>query len=189
MGDVDQRILETVAGWRNGPADELFRALSSTELRLLLLGLAMLVVARRVQPAWLGAAVPAAAAIATAAITDALKDLTARQRPDALGALIDLPPSASFPSGHASGAFAVATVVWLLAGRRWGGVALAVAAAIALSRVWLGVHYPSDVVAGAALGALCGWLVVTALQAGVRRRRRQPGAAGARTRSAPGRTR
>ena len=189
MGDLDQRILETVAGWRSGPADELFRALSSTELRLVLLGLAMLVVARRVPPPWLGAAVPVAAAIATAAVTDALKQVAGRERPDALGALVDLPPSASFPSGHASGAFAVATVVWLLAGRRWGAVALAVAVAIACSRVWLGVHYPSDVVAGAALGALCGWLVVAALQAGMRRRRRQLGAAGARTRSAPGRTR
>jgi undecaprenyl-diphosphatase len=59
---------------------------------------------------------------------------------------------ASFPSDHATAAFAIATAV-LLRDRRWGVVVLAFAAVLAAGRVALGVHYPSDVLAGAALGA------------------------------------
>lgn len=59
---------------------------------------------------------------------------------------------AGFPSDHATAAFAVA-VALLLRFRAWGGVVLAFAVALALGRVGMGVHYPSDVLAGAALGS------------------------------------
>jgi undecaprenyl-diphosphatase len=58
---------------------------------------------------------------------------------------------ASFPSDHATAAFAIATAV-LLRNRRVGAVVLAFAAVLAAGRVAIGVHYPSDVLAGAALG-------------------------------------
>ena len=58
----------------------------------------------------------------------------------------------SFPSDHATAAFAIATAV-LLRNRRVGAVVLALAALLAVGRVAIGVHYPSDVLAGAALGA------------------------------------
>ena len=57
-----------------------------------------------------------------------------------------------FPSDHATAAFAIATAL-VLRKRGWGVVALVAAAILALGRVALGVHYPSDVLAGAALGA------------------------------------
>jgi undecaprenyl-diphosphatase len=56
-----------------------------------------------------------------------------------------------FPSDHATGAFAVAMAIWLR-NRRWGTVALVAAAVLSVGRVAIGVHYPSDVLAGAALG-------------------------------------
>jgi undecaprenyl-diphosphatase len=56
-----------------------------------------------------------------------------------------------FPSDHATGAFAVAMAIWLR-NRRWGTVALIAAAVLSVGRVAIGVHFPSDVVAGAALG-------------------------------------
>jgi undecaprenyl-diphosphatase len=59
-----------------------------------------------------------------------------------------------FPSDHATAAFAIAVAI-LLRDRRWGLVALAFACVLAVGRVALGVHYPSDVLAGAALGAIC----------------------------------
>jgi undecaprenyl-diphosphatase len=61
---------------------------------------------------------------------------------------------AGFPSDHATAAFAIATAI-VLYDRRWGAVALVLAAILAVGRVAIGVHYPTDVLAGAALGAGC----------------------------------
>ncbi|MER7169777.1 bifunctional phosphatase PAP2/diacylglycerol kinase family protein [Streptomyces mesophilus] len=61
------------------------------------------------------------------------------------------PITTSFPSGHSASAAAFATGV-ALESRRWGAVVAPVAGAVALSRVYTGVHYPADVLAGAALG-------------------------------------
>jgi diacylglycerol kinase family enzyme/membrane-associated phospholipid phosphatase len=62
------------------------------------------------------------------------------------------PVTTSFPSGHSASAaaFAVGTA---LESRGWGSAVAPIAASVAFSRVYTGVHYPSDVVAGAALGA------------------------------------
>jgi undecaprenyl-diphosphatase len=58
-----------------------------------------------------------------------------------------------FPSDHATGAFAVAMAIYLR-NRLWGSLALVAAAVLAIGRVAIGVHFPSDVLAGAVLG--CG---------------------------------
>lgn len=91
-------------------------------------------------------------------LNKALKLLFARPRPMLdWSATSDLPASFSFPSGHAMATATLATVLTALAWRsrwRWP-VALAAwafALAVAASRVLLGVHFPSDVVAGAAIG-------------------------------------
>ncbi len=65
--------------------------------------------------------------------------------------------SPSFPSNHAANAFAAAVLIsWILRGRgRWAYI---LAALVALSRVYLGVHYPLDIAAGALLGLLIGVL-------------------------------
>jgi undecaprenyl-diphosphatase len=57
-----------------------------------------------------------------------------------------------FPSDHATAAFAIATAI-LLRNRRWGLLALVMAIALAVGRVAVGVHFPTDVIAGAALGS------------------------------------
>jgi undecaprenyl-diphosphatase len=58
-----------------------------------------------------------------------------------------------FPSDHATGAFAVAMAIYLRK-RSWGVVALLAAAVLAVGRVAIGVHFPSDVLAGAVLGCI-----------------------------------
>ena len=58
---------------------------------------------------------------------------------------------ASFPSDHATAAFAIAVSIWLRC-RRIGWVLIAAAALLEVSRVVVGLHYPSDVLAGAILG-------------------------------------
>lgn len=66
--------------------------------------------------------------------------------------------SHAFPSGHATLAFAVAAS-WSLSHPDWYVVApsLLWASGVSLSRVWMGVHYPSDVLAGALLGSAVAW--------------------------------
>jgi undecaprenyl-diphosphatase len=59
---------------------------------------------------------------------------------------------ASFPSDHATGGFALAAGIWLY-DRTLGSVLLGLAALLAFARVFVGTHYPGDVVAGALLGA------------------------------------
>jgi membrane-associated phospholipid phosphatase len=84
-------------------------------------------------------------------------------------ALVAVPHDHSFPSGHAATSFACATVLALAAPRLAIPLYL-LAAAIAYSRVYVGVHYPLDVLAGALLGVG----VATALLKLVRVRRRSP---------------
>lgn len=57
-----------------------------------------------------------------------------------------------FPSDHATAAFAIAMAIFLRK-RSWGVVALVAATVLSIGRVAIGVHYPSDVLAGAALGS------------------------------------
>ncbi len=93
-----------------------------------------------------------------------LAHLWVRPRPfaahaDAVHLLAARTTDPSFPSDHAAAAFAIAVAV-LAFSRRVGGALLAVAVLLAVSRVALGVHYPADVVAGAAVGAASALLVV-----------------------------
>lgn len=57
----------------------------------------------------------------------------------------------SFPSGHTSASFAAATAIYAI-NRKWGIVAYIFAAVMGFSRLYLGVHFPTDVLAGALLG-------------------------------------
>ena len=98
------------------------------------------------------------------ALNALLKLAVARPRPpledSSVDAAVALPESFSFPSGHAMSAFAAATAVAVLRpSLRWP--ALGLAALIAMSRPYLGVHFWVDVIAGAALGSLCGIAVAT----------------------------
>jgi undecaprenyl-diphosphatase len=72
--------------------------------------------------------------------------------------LVERRPGPSFPSRHVASAFALAVPAWR-ADRRLGGAMLALAALLGLSRVYSGLHYPSDVLAGAAIGLGCAGLV------------------------------
>ena len=89
-----------------------------------------------------------------------LKPLVGRIRPFAVNTAVELlvkaPLDASFPSGHTAASFAAVFALKAAGSPLWKP-ALAVAVVIAFSRLYLYVHWPSDVLAGALLGAAVGW--------------------------------
>jgi membrane-associated phospholipid phosphatase len=97
------------------------------------------------------------------ALNYAIKLLVRRPRPvlEGLPPLGGAPSSLSFPSAHATSAFAVATAMTRV--EPLGALAFLLAAALALGRPYLGMHYPSDVLAGAVLGAALGLIVPLSL--------------------------
>ena len=91
-----------------------------------------------------------------------LKNLVMRPRPCWIDAsvplLIPVPHDYSFPSGHTLAAFETAVSIFLV-NRKWGTAFLIFAALIGLSRMYLFVHFPTDVLSGAALGIFIAWFV------------------------------
>lgn len=89
-----------------------------------------------------------------------LKNAVERVRPynviEGLSSLIGEMSSWSFPSGHTSSSFAAAIAAALMTGRKIGIPAIILATLISLSRLYIGVHYPTDVLAGVVIGAVCG---------------------------------
>jgi undecaprenyl-diphosphatase len=78
--------------------------------------------------------------------------------------LVGVPHSGAFPSGHAAAAFAAATVI-AYASRRLAVPAYVLAALVAWSRVYVGVHWPLDVIGGAVLGVLVATALLKLLEA------------------------
>ena len=97
-----------------------------------------------------------------------LKPLIGRIRPFAfrpdLSLLVPPPGDASFPSGHTAAAFAVVFALKASGSPLWRP-ALALAAATAFSRLYLYVHWPTDVLGGVLLGAAVGWAGVKLAEA------------------------
>jgi undecaprenyl-diphosphatase len=148
--DLDRYVLEHREGW----LDPLFVGLSiagSGALVWLAAGAVVTVLRRNVAPFL----VVAAAALLTNLVVTGLKNAVGRDRPPAVildpKPLMEVPTTSSFPSGHAATSFACALVLARFAPRLTIPLFI-LAALIAFSRVYVGVHYPFDVLAGTALG-------------------------------------
>lgn len=105
--------------------------------------------------------------VARVVIAEPVRILVARARPyeilPSVHQLVDHAMGRSFPSGHATLAFAIATAVFFVH-RKAGIVFLCIAGVISVSRVIAGVHWPSDILAGAILGIGTAWALNSLLR-------------------------
>lgn len=109
-----------------------------------------------------GIALAAALAMNFILCNGIIKNLVCRIRPykinEAIKLLIDAPNDYSFPSGHTAAAFSAVLSLYHSGMKKLSVVALPLAVLIAFSRLYLYVHYPSDVLGGIVLGSICGLL-------------------------------
>ncbi|MBV9919112.1 MAG: phosphatase PAP2 family protein [Solirubrobacterales bacterium] len=156
-GAADRRLMQRWTRRRPQPTDELLLMISQAADRSLL---------------WLAIAATGSAfggkrgrraaergvlalAVASATVNGPFKLLVGRRRPAPIRRLRRVPRSSSFPSGHSASAFAFAVAATRELPQA-GVLLLPLAASVAYSRVYLGLHHPSDVAAGAAFGAAVG---------------------------------
>jgi undecaprenyl-diphosphatase len=158
---LDKRLEHWIVGHRIGALDWLFEWLSrigTFGLVWILIGFALALAQRRPAPVLI---ITAAAFLGNLSST-AGKLLIDRTRPH-YHPLIKVPTSHSFPSGHSASSFAAATAIGVIT-PRLRVPAFVLAAGIAFSRVYNGVHWPLDVLVGAVLGVLIALLLLAAIR-------------------------
>ncbi|WP_417661987.1 bifunctional DedA family/phosphatase PAP2 family protein [Pseudomonas sp.] len=162
LTELDQGLMALIQEQRSSHADLFAQSVThlgdfTTQLAVGALLCLLLIAAKQ----WRSALFSAMTLLGTAFSNHALKLMFARQRPDVLAEPLS---SFSFPSGHSSAAFAFFLVLGVLAGRgqparlrlTWLIMACIPALMIACSRVYLGVHWPTDIIGGALLAStLC----------------------------------
>ena len=106
-----------------------------------------------------------------------MKPLFMRTRPyDLVDFLIYIghkPWDYSFPSGHTAASFASVSALYFAGRKRMAAGALIVSVLIAFSRMYLYVHYPTDVLGGLIIGLLCGWIADMIIQKVMEKRSRK----------------
>ena len=165
---MDRNLYEDINGYVAGHSTHAHLAefLAVDAIYLLVVVLALLAVSpprwtgAQGRPAFLSAGLSAALALGLAQV---VSHLIARPRPfvaqpNHSQVLVDSARDFTFPSDHATAGFAIGTAITLRM-PRVGAPLLVLVTCICVSRVAVGVHYPGDVLAGAALGAACAGLI------------------------------
>jgi membrane-associated phospholipid phosphatase len=163
LGVADQALYAAVAAsptpWLDKPMRRLSQTANSSRLWLAIAaGIAVLGGPDGRRAALRGVI---AIGVTSATVNLGVKAIRPRHRPDRVGAHVPfarqvaMPSSGSFPSGHSASAFAFASCVGASLPRAATPL-LGLAAAVAYSRVYTGVHFPGDVIVGSVIGAAIG---------------------------------
>lgn len=168
LAELDRDLFLWVVGHRWEPVDWFFIAVTAAgQAGLVWIALAALLAFAARRPVVWTTVVTAATVWIADLIAVGLKHATDRDRPylvlEEAAPLLRWDVSTSFPSGHAATSAAGAVILAYLLGR-WGLPLGALAAAVCYSRVYIGVHYPVDVLVGAALGAAVALVAVEAVR-------------------------
>lgn len=168
MKDTLKKIDNTILRWinvelRNKTFDKIMPIITSAgNLGIIWITISVLLMTKK-DYRILGQMILTALVITTIIGEGIIKNIVRRKRPfydeDDKELLISKPITHSFPSGHTASSFAVATVFIKTDNAASLGIIL-LAGLIAFSRVYLGVHYPSDVIGGGIIGVLCGSITV-----------------------------
>lgn len=158
----DESVLRWIAAhlrvsWLNGPVVA-FSTLGNAGLLFIAAALVLLVFRRTRR---LGVHTAAGLIVDVLAVNVTIKPLVSRARPwivmEGFETLTRSSDPNSFPSGHTCCAFAFAAAIWVATpNKKIRAAAVLVAALMGLSRLYVGVHFPTDVLAGAVIGTLCG---------------------------------
>ncbi|MBL0386634.1 phosphatase PAP2 family protein [Tumebacillus sp. ITR2] len=159
MDKIILQKIRSVVGRRRS-VDRMMVHMASKGPLWLFLVMGLVVVYSGTSGAWL-VLQAVAAAVLTRGINEGIGRLKHRDRPfvqESFQPLLEHEPSFSFPSNHSACGFALAVAVFLGA-PIWGAGMLVLAALMAYARLYVGVHYPFDVTAGALIGSAVAWLL------------------------------
>jgi undecaprenyl-diphosphatase len=157
LGEIDERLLRAVVTRRRGGLDLVVRLITRLGDPPMAAGLAGALALGMVPSLSKQGEVAAFTLAFSFLLGQVLKRSFSRSRPSlpvGISSLIQAPDRFSFPSGHATAGLAIALPLALAVGFPIGMFILALGLAVGLTRCYLGVHYPGDVVAGWGLAVL-----------------------------------
>lgn len=164
---VELQILDAIQTIRTPFLDAVMPWISNGVMLWILLAAVLILRSKTRRAGWMMAA---AIVLDIVICNIVMKNAFHRIRPcdvnTAVTLLIPRPTDYSFPSGHTALSFAAVTSLWLSGAlKKWRIPALVFACLIAFSRLYLYVHYPTDILMGMAAGAFCGWLAYRLVRA------------------------
>jgi membrane-associated phospholipid phosphatase len=170
VGRADRAVVEWLVGLRSDALTTVMKGVGtlSGTTAIIALSLSLAVVALAVTASWRPVVFVLVTIVGEVLLYFVVGQVVGRLRPDVADLTDGLPTGASWPSGHAAAAAALygalAVLVVSLSRSRWRwavvGIPLLIAPSIAISRIYVAAHFPSDAVAGLVLGGL--WVLVCA---------------------------
>jgi undecaprenyl-diphosphatase len=153
----DERALHALVLRRRPPLDRAMHAVTHLGDAAFTISVTVLLMAGALPGLQQAGGRAAFALVSSHAVVQMLKRTVSRARPrmpEGFAALVQPPDRFSFPSGHAASSLSVALALAMVLPGPAAGALLALAALVGMSRCYLGVHYPGDVIAGWTLAAI-----------------------------------